>query len=39
LDYKYDVYLSLLTYTPDELERNPIFYNEVVNKGIYYAAA
>ena len=39
LDYKYDIYISLLTYTPERLEKNPIFYNEVVNKGIYYGSA
>jgi predicted nucleotidyltransferase len=37
LDYKYDIFISLLNYTSEKLERNPIFHNEVVNKGIYYA--
>jgi len=39
LDYKYDVFISLFNYTLEKLEKNPIFYNEVVNKGIYYATA
>lgn len=39
LDYKYDVYISLHPYTREELERNYVFHNEVVNKGIFYAPA
>jgi len=39
LDYKYDVFISLLLYTPPRLEKNYFFHNEVVNKGIYYNAA
>jgi len=39
LDYKYDVYIDLHEYTLADLERNPIYYSEVVNKGQYYAAA
>ena len=34
--YENDVDLELLPMTYDELERNPFFYNEVVNKGIFY---
>lgn len=39
LEYKYDIYIDLHEYTLKDLERNPYFYNEVVNKGIYYEAA
>lgn len=39
VDYKYNVVTIPLPYTIEELERNYIFYNEVVNKGIYYEAA
>ena len=39
LDYKYDMVFDLHPMTMKELERNPIFHNEVVNKGIFYEAA
>lgn len=39
LDYKYDVFIALMAYTPEKLERNYIFHNEVVNKGVFYEAA
>ncbi|MFA7659040.1 MAG: nucleotidyltransferase domain-containing protein [Candidatus Gastranaerophilaceae bacterium] len=39
LDYKYDVVIMGILYTKKELERNLVFHNEVVNKGIYYNAA
>lgn len=39
LVYKYDIYIDLQAYTPEKLERNPIYYNEVVSKGIFYAPA
>jgi predicted nucleotidyltransferase len=39
IDYKYDVFIDYHDYTLDNLKRNPIFYNEVVNKGFYYEAA
>jgi len=39
LDYKYDVVTIPLPFTMEELERNCVFHNEVVNKGIYYDAA
>jgi predicted nucleotidyltransferase len=39
LMYKYDVYIDLHEYTPETLQRNPYYYNEVINKGIYYEAA
>ena len=39
LDYKYDAFISLMPYTSKDLEMNHIFYNEVVNKGIFYAPA
>lgn len=38
LIYKYDVYIDLHPYTQEELSRNPIYYNEVVNKGVFYGA-
>lgn len=39
LDYKYDVVTMPLPFTMEELERNYVFHDEVVNKGIYYDAA
>jgi uncharacterized protein len=39
LMYKYDVYIDLHSYTSETIQRNPYYYNEVVNKGIYYEAA
>jgi len=36
---KYDVYIDLHPYTPAELSRNPVYYDEVVNKGQFYEAA
>ena len=37
--YKYDVYIDLHSYTSENLQKNPFYYNEVVNKGLFYAAA
>ncbi|MEW5820780.1 MAG: nucleotidyltransferase domain-containing protein [Cyanobacteriota bacterium] len=37
LMYKYDIFIDLQVYTLEKLEKNPIYYNEVVNKGIFYA--
>jgi predicted nucleotidyltransferase len=39
LMYKYGVCIDLHSYTPDSLEKNPFYYDEVVNKGMYYEAA
>jgi len=39
VDYKYDIVISLCPHTRKELENNCVFYNEVVNKGIFYDAA
>ena len=39
LMYKYDVYIDLHNYTMDDLKRNPYYFCEVVDKGIYYEAA
>lgn len=39
IDYKYDVFIDYHDYTLDKLRQNPVFYNEVVNKGFYYEAA
>lgn len=39
IDYKYGLIFMGIPYTMQELERNYIFHNEVVNKGIYYDAA
>ena len=38
LDYYNVIELDVLRYTREELERNYIFHNEVVNKGIFYGA-
>lgn len=37
--YKYGIYIDLQAYTPDKLERNPAYYKEVVQNGIFYAPA
>lgn len=34
-----DIFIDHHPMTKEELKRNPIFYNEVVNKGLFYAAA
>lgn len=39
IEAKYSIYIDLHPITKEELERNPIYYNEVVNKGIFYNAA
>lgn len=39
IEFKHNVFIDYHPMTMQELERNPIFYNEVVNKGIYYEAA
>jgi len=39
LDYKYDMVFDLHPMTREELERNPVLHDEVVNKGIFYDAA
>jgi len=39
LDYKYDIVISLQPYTKEKLERNYVYHDEVVNKGIYFDAA
>lgn len=39
LDYKYNLVLMPIPYTMEKLEKNYVFHNEVVNKGIYYDAA
>ncbi len=39
LDYEYNLIFMGLPYTQKQLEKNQIFHNEVVNKGIYYNAA
>jgi len=39
IELKYDIFIDYHPMTLKELERNPVFYNEVVNKGSYYEAA
>ncbi len=39
IEYKYDIFIDYHPMTMAELERNPYFYDEVVNKGKYYDAA
>jgi len=36
LIYKYDIYIDVHPYTIQDLEKNPVYHNEVVNKGIFY---
>jgi len=37
LDYKYDVFIDYHPYTLTDLQRNPFYYREVTDKGIYFA--
>lgn len=37
--YKYDTYVDLHPYTLNQLKKNPIYYDEVVTKGIFYEPA
>ena len=39
IEYKYDVFIDFHPMTINELQANPYFSNEVINKGIYYEAA
>lgn len=36
LENNYNVFFDLHPLSKEELERNPIYYNQVVNKGIFY---
>jgi predicted nucleotidyltransferase len=38
IQYDYDMIIDLQPYTRSELKRNYIFHDEVVKKGIFYAA-
>ncbi len=38
LDYTYDTFIDFKSYTMQTLQQNPFYYDEVANKGIYYAA-
>lgn len=39
IELKYDIFIDYHPMTIKELERNPVFYNQVVKNGIYYEAA
>lgn len=39
IELKYDIFIDYHPMTMKELKRNPVFYDQVVNKGIYYEAA
>lgn len=39
LEYENNLFIDYHPYTMNDLKQNPIFLNEVVNKGIYYEAA
>lgn len=39
LNYKYNVIIIGIPYTKKQLKKNCVFYDEVINKGIYYNAA
>ena len=39
IELKHNIFIDYHPMTPKELERNPVFYDQVVNKGIYYNAA
>ena len=36
IEYTYDVFIDIQTYTLNQLKKNPIYYNEVTQKGIFY---
>lgn len=36
LEAEYDVFFDLHPMSENELKRNPVYYNQVVNKGIFY---
>ena len=38
IEYHDTVFIDVLPYTREELKRNYNFYDEVVNKGVYYGA-
>ena len=38
IENNYNVFFDLHPMSKEELERNPIYYNQVVNKGIFYGA-
>ncbi|HBG48799.1 MAG TPA: hypothetical protein DDW90_04725 [Cyanobacteria bacterium UBA9971] len=39
IEAELDVFIDLHPMTKEELERNPVFYDQVVNNGVYYDAA
>lgn len=39
VEYNNNVFIDYHPMTLDDLRRNPMFYDEVVNKGLYYEAA
>lgn len=39
IEAELDVFIDLHPMTKEELERNPIYYDQVVNNGIFYEAA
>ncbi|MDR1167282.1 MAG: nucleotidyltransferase domain-containing protein [Heliobacteriaceae bacterium] len=39
LEYNYDIFLDIHPKTREQLEMNYSFHDEVVNKGVFYAAA
>lgn len=39
IEAEYDVFIDLHPMSQEELEQNPFYYDEVVNKGIFYEAA
>jgi predicted nucleotidyltransferase len=39
IEAEYDVFLDLHPMTKEELSLNPFYYDEVVNKGVFYNAA
>lgn len=39
IEAEYDVFIDLQPMTVEELNYNQVYYNEVVNKGIFYDAA
>ena len=36
IENKFDIFLDFHPMSEEEFERNPIYYNQVVNKGIFY---
>jgi predicted nucleotidyltransferase len=39
IEYKYDIFIDIKTLTPEQLNQNPFFYEEVMKYGKFFRAA